>query len=264
MKPISSATTGMAVRAQRAASANGGQPGATGSAITLSADPSREMHPEVTARLPSANTGAALSRMQQCGVHCSVSMETVFPTTPDGDTTFRQRPTSLKVNIDSSGDLEGALKVINAALLPASSEQIEEWLAVLSVLAAPRKESANRAELTLVTYTSRLKQYPADVVRHVLTNYRSTWFPTWNELVERLDEMTEPRLMVRDRLVDMINGKDRPAIESKPKSARLDDLRAELAAHNKNLLRFPELAGPEADERRERILDEIQQLEGQG
>lgn len=170
----------------------------------------------------------------------------------------------MKVNIDSSGDLEGALKIINAALLPASSEQIEEWLAVLSVVAAPRKESAGRAELTLITYTSRLQQYPADVVRHVLTHYRGTWFPTWNELADRLDEMTEPRLMVRDRLLDMIAGKDNQAIEYKPKSARLDDLRADLAAHNKNILRFPELAGEEADERRLRIIEEIQQLETQG
>ena len=191
MKPISSAISGTARRAQQAASSTGAQHGATGFDLTLSADPSREMHQVVMARLPTSNTAAALSRMQQFGVQCSVKMETVFPTSEDGDTTFRQRPTSLTLDIGSSADLEAALRVANESLAPASVQQIEEWLAELSVKTARRKASEMGAELALSVYTGALRGYPADAVRHVLSSYRGQWFPTWGELADRLDELTE-------------------------------------------------------------------------
>lgn len=261
MKPISSVISGSENRALQAASLTGGQHGETGLALGLSADPRREMHPAVMARTPSANTEAALSRMQRSGVTCSVKMETVFPTTPDGDTTFRQRATSLTVNTASSHDLIEALRIIQESLLPASVETIEEWLAELSVKTARRKESSLGTELALSVYTSHLRQYPADAVRHTLTGFRGQWFPTWGELADRLDELVEPRVMIRDRLLEMAQGKGLNVIEHMPKSALLDEARGQLADLNRVTLRFPETDGPETQERRERLLNRIAELE---
>lgn len=261
MKPISSATTSMANRAPQAENATGGQRGETGSALILSADPNREMHPAVTARTPTGNTEAALSKMQQFGVTCSVKMETVFPTTADGDTTFRQRPTSLTVNSDSSADLNAALRVITEALYPAPDDLIEEWLAELSVKTARRKASELGAELALSVYTSHLRQYPADVVRHVLRAYRGQWFPTWGELAERLDELTDPRLMVRDHLFGLLEGNEVKQIAADPIAERLAQLRDELQAAERIAVKYPELA--ESSTRKAAgLAQEIAQLEG--
>lgn len=200
------------------------------------------MHPEIACRMPSVNTGAALSRMSSYGIDASVKLETVFPTTADGDTTFRQRPTSLTLNIASSADLPAALRVINAALAPARADQIEEWLAILSVKTIPRVESAGRVELMVATYTAQLRQYPADVVRFVLTGWAGKWWPAWGELVERLDELTDQRLMIRDRLLDVINGRQPKQVAHDPIAEKLAKLRGDLEAAERVAAKYPELA----------------------
>jgi hypothetical protein len=249
MKPMASATTAIA---NRSGTQTGGPHGGTGSEIT-SSGASREMHPAVMARAPAANTEAALSRMQQFGVTSHVKTETVFPMT-EGDTTFRQRATSLRVSLGSSNDLPAALAVANESLRPAPIEAIEEWLARLSVKTARRKDTANGDELALSVYTDHLRAYPGDAVRHVLSNYRGTWFPTWGELADLLDEFTEPRLMIRDRLAEMLQGKPETITEA----PTLEQLRNELAALNRMLLRFPETACEKTDRLRDELLAGIE------
>jgi len=260
MKPISSAITGPPSRGPQAANSTGAGRGETGSVAISTGAPSREMHPEITARLPSANTGAALSRMLSYGVDCFVKTETVFPTTQDGDTTFRQRPTSLTVNIAASADLPAALKVINASLAPASVETLEEWLAILSVKTVQRTDSAGRAELTVSTYAAHLREYPADVVRHVLAGWSGKWWPTWGELVERLDEHTDHRLMIRDHIADLIGGNEPEAASIDHVAKRLKQLRDELAAAERVAAKYPELADSSL-RKRDAMAAEIQQLE---
>jgi len=260
MKPISSVITGPPNPGPQAASLTGGGRGETGSVAILSDGQGRDMHPEIMARQPSANTGAALSRMLSFGVECSVKMETVFPTKEDGDTTFRQRPMSLTVNIASSADLPAALRVINASLAPASVHQIEEWLAVVSVKTVPRVDSVGRTELMVSTYAGHLRQYPADVVRYVLSGWSSKWWPTWGELAERLDELTDQRLMIRDHLCDLIAGRA-PAKRVMDEAARrLAELREEAEAARRLIAKYPELADSSA-RRLEEIVSEMAQLE---
>lgn len=212
---------------------------------TLPANPARDMHPGVAQRSPRANTDAVLSRMQQSGVTCNVKMETVFPEGLNGEATFRQRATSLTVNIASSADLKAALAVIREALYPASVEQIEEWLAALSVKTARRRESGGEAELALSVYTGHLREYPGDAVREVLHAYRGTWFPTWGELADALDELVEPRRMIRDRLMDLIDGGTRyveKALPHDPIAEKLAKLRGDLEAAERVVAKYPELA----------------------
>ena len=260
MKQIVSGITGPPSRGPQAGNSTGAARGETGSAVISTGGQSREMHPEVMGRMPSANTGAALSRMSSFGVDCFVKTETVFPTSQDGDTTFRQRPTSLTVNIASSADVAAALNVANASLAPASVEAIEEWLAILSVKTVPRADSAGRLELMVSTYAAHLREYPGDVVRHVLAAWAGKWWPTWGELAERLDELTDTRLMIRDRLAEMVAG-IAPQPEAIDRTAeRLKQLRDELEAAERVAAKYPELADSSL-RKREAIAAEISKLE---
>ena len=123
--------------------------------------------------------------------------------------------------------------------------------------AARRKDSAQGDELALSVYTDHLRDYPGDVVRHVLSSYRGQWFPTWGELADRLDEFTEPRLMIRDRLADMQSGKN----AEPPKVDRLAEAKAELADLDRFEAKFPEAKSPE---RRARLIHELAALEVSG
>jgi hypothetical protein len=198
--------------------------------------------------------------MQQFGVTSHVKTETVFPMI-DGEMTFRQRATSLTLNLASSNDLAAALRVAHESMAPAPVEMIEEWLARLSVKTARRKDSAHGDELALSVYTDHLRDYPGDVVREVLSSYRGTWFPTWGELAERLDELTEVRAMIRDRLLEMAHGVQRKQITHDPVAEHLAKLRDELAAAERVASRYPELADSSA-RKRQAIADEIAKLEG--
>lgn len=174
--------------------------------------------------------------------------------------------TSLTVTTASSADLPAALSVVQESLYPASREQIEEWLAELSVKTARRKESGNEAELALSVYTSHLRDYPADAVRQVLQSYRGTWFPTWGELANALDEFVEPRHMIRDRLMDMIDGGSRyveKALPHDPIAERLAMLREQLAAAERVAEKYPELAESSL-RKREAYAEEIATLEQEG
>lgn len=169
----------------------------------------------------------------------------------------------MTVNIASSADLPAALKVVNASLAPASAETIEEWLAVLSVKTVPRVESAIRADLTLSVYTAQLRSYPADVVRYVLTGWSGKWWPTWGELAERLDEMTEPRLMIRDRVLGLIEGDAPIAKPVDPIVDRIAKLRDDLAAAERIAVKYPELTDS-SQRKAEAIAEEIEKLEAAG
>lgn len=229
----------------------------------LPANPQRDMHPAVTARSARANLDAALSRIQQFGVTCTVKMETVFPEGMNGEATFRQKASSLTVITASSADLRAALSVIQEAMYPASVEQIEQWLAAVAVKTGRRRETSNESDLALSVYTAHLREYPGDAVREVLHAYRGQWFPTWGELADRLDEFVEPRVMIRDRLMDMIDGGTRSkqmALPHDPHAERLQQLRDELAAADRVATTYPDLADS-TERKRAAIAAEISKLE---
>ena len=163
----------------------------------------------------------------------------------------------MTVSLSSSADVRSALEIIEETLLPAPVEAIEVWLAALTVKTARRKESGVANGVTLSVYTDHLRAYPGDAVRHVLSSYRGTFFPTWGELADLLDEFTEPRLMIRDRLAEMLHVKP----ETKQQGPTLAQLKDELAALNRMLLRFPETACEKTDRVRADLVAQIEGLE---
>lgn len=82
-----------------------------------------------------------------------------------------------------------AKRLVLCSLRPAAADEIVSALAKLSSLVARRAESEADAELQLAAYTERLREYPADVVMAVLSQWPcgSQWWPTWYELRQLLE-----------------------------------------------------------------------------
>jgi len=89
--------------------------------------------------------------------------------------------------------LAAVAEKVRSTMRPATREKIEQWVAELSVITAPRKSDGITMELTLAAYSKRLAEYPADMVREVLIIRTWKFFPTWAELKEVLDTMLADR-----------------------------------------------------------------------
>ena len=63
----------------------------------------------------------------------------------------------------------------------------------MSVITAGRGPDGISAELLVTAYSSRLKAYPADVVRWALLTKTWKWFPTWDELDAVCKAKASPR-----------------------------------------------------------------------
>lgn len=82
----------------------------------------------------------------------------------------------------SEEDRQTALADLRRLMTPAGVSQIEAWLAELSVITAKRPGDDFEEALRLSAYTSRLSDFPADVVRYALLERPWRFFPTWEEL----------------------------------------------------------------------------------
>ncbi|MEL6678123.1 MAG: hypothetical protein AAFQ51_05405, partial [Pseudomonadota bacterium] len=86
--------------------------------------------------------------------------------------------------MDRRTALERAQEVAQAVLCPATVDDVEMWLAEMSVRCKAQKVSDDHEDLRLMTYVKELRLHPADCVKAVLTNVRLfEWFPALKELV---------------------------------------------------------------------------------
>ncbi len=177
-----------------------------------------------------------------------------------GDTLgWRNELDTVDLKTAAQVDHAQAAKIIAALLAPARDDEIHVWLADLSEVTARRSSNEAEGMLTLAAYTDRLRAYPGDIVRHVLREWAGKWFPTWGELKAEIEIMTRERIAIRDKLMAIANPAVR--IEENPVSQRIDDLREELATLNRQLLKYPELAGEEMALRRAKIITRIEALQ---
>lgn len=127
-------------------------------------------------------------RAQSHGVSIAVRYEGRYPSNgPSYD---------VAVSCDVFGDngqREAALQDMIGFQTPAPIRDIEFWLAELSVLTAGKGPDGVSAELLVSAYSSRLSQYPADVVRYALLKKSWKWFPTWYELKRICESKASPR-----------------------------------------------------------------------
>lgn len=136
---------------------------------------------------------AAVSRALSHGVNLEVKFEGRYPTGPNGEY-LPSYEVAVGCRIHgTTAQREAAIEDLKKFQTPAPIPQIERWLAELSVLTAGRGTDGIAAELQLTAYSSRLAQFPADVVRYALLQHTWKWFPAWDELERLCKAKSSPR-----------------------------------------------------------------------
>ena len=97
------------------------------------------------------------------------------------------------VSLREGADLQAALSDLENFQTPAPKEQIEMWLAELSVTVAKRQDDHFADALRLEVYSSRLCQFPADVAKTAILETRWKFWPTWAEMEEVCDRAASIR-----------------------------------------------------------------------
>lgn len=131
----------------------------------------------------------------------------MFPTNPKtGEMTgWRETVSGTEITLAKDADLDKAAQVIANLMAPADVNDIELWLTEVSAITARRSETAEEGALTLVAYSTRLKQYPGDIVRKTLLEWSGKWFPSWGELKDILDARVGPRVAIADGIAKLRN-----------------------------------------------------------
>lgn len=126
--------------------------------------------------------------MQQCGVALREVIDSKGGyIRPDGTPVPTSYERRWVVEGGSVASLDAARAKIEHAMTPPTRDQIEGWLAELSVITARRRDDDMTEALRLGAYASRLNDYPADVVRHALVVHRWKFFPPWIEVADVCD-----------------------------------------------------------------------------
>ncbi|MFV1536937.1 hypothetical protein VXL81_07290 [Phaeobacter sp. JH204B] len=136
---------------------------------------------------------AAVSRALSHGVNLEVKFEGRYPTGPNGEyLPGYEVAVGCRIH-GTTAQREAAIEDLKKFQTPAPIPQIERWLAELSVLTAGRGTDGIAAELQLTAYSSRLAQFPADVVRYALLQQTWKWFPSWDEIERLCKAKSSPR-----------------------------------------------------------------------
>ena len=136
---------------------------------------------------------AAVSRAQQHGVKLIVAYDSRFPTGPNGENLPSYTVATDCDVVGGEVERKAALQDLLKFQATADMRTIEHWLAELSVITAGRQRDGAEAELMLTAYASRLRSYPADVVKDALLKKTWKFFPTWDELKRHCDAKSGPR-----------------------------------------------------------------------
>lgn len=167
---------------------------------------------------------AAVSRASSHGVKLNVKIEGRYPSGPKGE---RLPSYSVAVGCAIMGNdvqRKAALADLEKFQTSACVNDIEEWIGELSALTAGKNVGGFDAELLISAYSSRLLEYPADVVRKSLLGKTWKWFPTWDELKKVCESLASPRL-------HMIAALMRPEPDLEPKQrAPTQDEKQRIAA----------------------------------
>jgi len=136
---------------------------------------------------------AAVSRAKSHGVDLQVKIEYRYPTGPNGEYLASYGVASGCEIQGSNEDRASALADLQNFQTPAPIRVIEAWLAELSVISASRARDDMESALMVTAYSSRLAQYPADIVREAVLVKAWKWWPTWDELRKECEAKAGPR-----------------------------------------------------------------------
>lgn len=98
--------------------------------------------------------------------------------------------------------IQNARKILEQSLTPMTGNEALDLLTELKAMTRPAPGTTDDLKVVLKAYLKRCMDYPADVVRHVLTTQadESPWWPSWQELKDRLEIHTYRRRMMLEAL----------------------------------------------------------------
>lgn len=110
-------------------------------------------------------------------------------------------PYRLIHNVFARGPRENipaAYAKVAAAMVPATRDQVEEWLAMLQVATAGGRRSEGSSKLALAVYVNALKDYPADVVKAAAERAMAEeeWFPPLARLINACKHLSANRKLM--------------------------------------------------------------------
>ena len=185
------ATTGSVDRVAKVSNVIGPQRGVSGSAGT-SMITAQDLGRLMGADDPKA-TDKAVEALLRLSVKSCLRAETVGRFGPGG---YEAGPTSYRL-MDGvpETDREAALAVLRSATAPATAAEILQLLTRLKVMTVSPSQGSDDLKMQMACYAQELFLYPGDVVRHVLRSQprHSKFWPTWSELVERLEIYSRKR-----------------------------------------------------------------------
>lgn len=108
--------------------------------------------------------------------------------------------------IDPDGNAAAALARVEAALTPAETQQVQEWLVALQAATAGAKRSEVNMRVAYGLYTGALMRFPADIAKAVCEHFalKSKWFPVLADVVEHCERLANPRFKMAEALRNRI------------------------------------------------------------
>lgn len=104
--------------------------------------------------------------------------------------------TGAKLNPSTEVDWARCSQTIAELLAPADEESILQWVGCLGALVAKKDKDGEAADIELLAYAQKLREWPGDVVRDVLNRYPDDhkWWPEWATLRALLAEASAERM----------------------------------------------------------------------
>lgn len=159
--------------------------------------------PHLAERLASRSPADVDSRLVSSAQRCGVELKERYDPV--------SRMMVMRARVASPAEVDAVFSKFVHAMTPPTRDQSEAWIAELSVITARREDDAGTEALRLTAYSSRLADYPADVVKHALLSRRWKFFPSWAELADACDELVLPRRRMMRALDEAERRADEPA-----------------------------------------------------
>lgn len=104
-------------------------------------------------------------------------------------------PDLQTIALSEAVSLSKALSLIEATMQPAPMPMLEEGLAIVATLTSRFSRDDADADIQLMAYTTKLREYPADVALQALREApdRSSKWPAWADLKGRMDFLVRKR-----------------------------------------------------------------------
>ena len=128
------------------------------------------------------------------GVELKVGFDYRFPRDERGNSLgFVAVVKGCEIAVAPGGNPDAALADMERLQVAAPVSVIEAWLAELSVITARRHDDEFAEELRVTAYASRLRQFPADIVKEALLRHTWKFWPSWQELEAVCRRLAGPR-----------------------------------------------------------------------